>query len=90
MIGLPNDLPTPTNPTTTMATKAETKSIKAEIRDLKKGLTARRKALIRVIAADRKTAREATAAVEFNQAILLRYEREVDQRIAILTGRLSA
>lgn len=73
-----------------MATKAETKSIKAEIRDLKKGLTSRRKALIRVIQADRKTAREATANIEQNQAVLARYERDVDQRIAILTGRLSA
>lgn len=73
-----------------MPSKSETKSIKTEISQLKKGLTARRKAIVRVISADRKTAREATANIENNQAILIRYEREVDQRIAILTGRLFA
>jgi hypothetical protein len=73
-----------------MATKAETKSIKAEIRDLKKRLTARRKELMRVIQADRKTAREAIRNVDKNTDLLTRCERDVDQRIAILTGRLSA
>ena len=72
-----------------MPSKAETKSIKAEIRELRKSVTRRRKEILRVIAIDRKKAREATKAVESNERILGLFEREINQRIAILEGRLS-
>ena len=87
MIG-PN-LPTPKH-NNIMPSKAETKSIKTEIRDLKKKLTNLRKTTIREIAKDRKASREAIRNIEKNEAYLNRYEREVNQRIAILEGRLSA
>lgn len=73
-----------------MPTKAETKSINAEIRGLKQTLTARRKNALREIAKDRKAAREATARISAMEDTLSRYEGEVNTRIAILEGRLSA
>jgi hypothetical protein len=73
-----------------MPSKAETKSIKAEIRCLKATFTARRKNTLRSIVADRKITREATARITANEAALNRYEAEVNTRVAILEGRLSA
>lgn len=71
-----------------MATKAETKSIKAEIRGLKSTLTARRKSTLRTIAADRKIVREATRRIDSETAGLGQYEKDVNHRVAILEGRL--
>jgi hypothetical protein len=73
-----------------MPSKAETKSIKAEIRGLKATLTARRKNALRAISADRKIVREATRRITHQEADLGQYDKDVNHRIAVLEGRLSA
>jgi hypothetical protein len=73
-----------------MPTKAETKSIKAEIRGLKSTLTARRKSTLRAISADRKIVRDATRRITHHESDLGQYDKDVNHRIAVLEGRLSS
>jgi hypothetical protein len=71
-----------------MPTKAETKSIRTEIRGLKSALKANQKTTQRDISANRKIARTAAANITSLESGLGRFEKETATRIAILEGRL--
>lgn len=73
-----------------MPSKAESKSIKAEIRGLKTTLKANQKTTQRDISAARRIARTAAAAITTLESGLGRFERETATRIAILEGRLNS
>ena len=73
-----------------MPSKAETKSIRTEIRGLKSALKANQKTTQRDISANRKIARMAAANIASLESGLGRFEKETATRIAILEGRLNS
>lgn len=73
-----------------MPSKAETKSIKAEIRALKSALKHNAQNTQRECSALRKTAVQATKELEKKQASLSSFEADTNHRLAILEGRLNS
>jgi len=71
-----------------MPSKAETKSIKGEIRALKAALRANQKTTQRDLSAARKIVRIYTGTITTLEAGLSAFEKATASRIAILEGRI--
>jgi len=75
-------------PNTTMPSKAETKSIQAEIRALKSALRANQKTTQRDLSSARKIVRIYTGKITALETGLGAFEKSTASRIAILEGRI--
>ena len=73
-----------------MPSKAETKSIKAEIRALKSALRHNAKNTQRECSALRKKAVQAMKELEQKQASFTSFEADTNHRLALLEGRLNS
>ncbi len=73
-----------------MPTKAETKSIKSEIRALKSALRHNAKNTQRECTALRKKSVAALKELEAKEASLTSFEADTNRRLAILEGRLNS